>query len=707
MSSNLIWPLLYSPPIHHARRCPMEQCAMLLEIGIEELPALPFLKELPNIESKWKLLLEEHNLQSEGTFYYTPRRMVFWHARFPGKQPDSNEEMFGPPEEIAFKDGAPAKAAESFAKKCGVSLDSLARAEKNGKTVLYFSRQKAGQSSESILPDLIKKLLEKLQFGKAMRWGSLQENFIRPIRWVNCLLDDTLIPLTLYGVNSSSITYAHRSVAHDPVEIHSSENYFDFLKGHGIVLSQSDRKDRILSQIADLEKSEGVKVEIDADLLDEIVSITEYPTALIGNFEEKFLALPPEVIITSMKEHQRYFAVYAGDKLTNKFLVVSNAYTDDFSKVISGNEKVLRARLSDALFFWHNDLKNGLSPEGLKNIVFAEGLGTLHDKVERELRIALTLFEQYKHPLMQETGLDEGELKALIERAVMLSKADLLTEMVYEFTELQGLMGYYYASALNESTFVSLALKEQYLPDGEESDLPGSLFSAIIALSHKMDNLLALFSAGMIPTGSKDPFALRRAALGLYKIIVDRNIPFDFSKYSDSLKDIYKSFDLSQLNAFVHERIHAFMETNPSVIKAVLGAGERDLLEVVKKTEALHTITQKETFKEWASTFKRVANITREIDLSADLSVNVSLFETAHEKALFAKYQTLKTDSERTETYEESLELLFSVKPELDRFFDHVMVNAEDEETRTNRKNLVACIYKLFLQIADLKEVTL
>lgn len=685
----------------------MEYGPLLIEIGLEELPAIPFLKELPNIESKWQALLNEHALESSFSFFYTPRRMVFWHEKFPLKQADTEEELFGPPVEIAYKDGAPTKAAEGFAKKCGIDVSAIEKMEKDGREVLYFKRQKTGTDASVLLGEMIPAFLQKLHFGKAMRWGDLQESFIRPIRWMNCLLDEKALPLNCYGVNATPQTYGHRTLSYDSFTVSDSKSYFNIMEKQGVILDQEKRKSRILEQIKTLESQYSVHVEMDEELLAEIVAITEYPTALLGSFEEKFLALPPEVIITSMKEHQRYFSVFKEGKLTNHFLVVSNARADDFSKVLTGNEKVLRARLSDALFFWHNDLKNGLHPDGLKNIVFTEGLGSLFDKVERELELTLLLFEIFKHELMDNTRLQEGELKALLERATMLGKADLLSEMVYEFTELQGIMGYYYASKLNEHALVANAIKDQYLPLGEESEMPSNLFSSLIALAHKLDNLMALFSAGKIPTGSKDPFALRRAAQGIVQIILDQDLPLNLKDILEKAKAHYKSFDLDELENFFLERYYNIFDCNPSIIKAVIQSGERNLLELANKIDATHKVTSDSDFKERFSTFKRVANITKDIDINADLNINDSLLEEAAEKELYETYQALLEQTEQQPDYQQKLTTLFSIKPKLDAFFDNVMVNAEDQAIRTNRKNLVASIYKAFYSIADLKEISI
>ena len=527
-----------------------------------------------------------------------------------------------------------------------------------------------------------------------MRWGSSSEKFIRPIRWVNVMMENELVDVELFGIKSHKSTFVHRISNFDSVEVSGAKEYFETLENGGVTLYPAQRKENILNNFASLEKESGVTIEVDEELLDEVVAITENPTALLGSFDEEFLRLPPEVIITSMKEHQRYFPVFKDGKLINKFCVVSNALTDDFSFVIEGNETVLRPRLADGLFFYDNDLKNGLTTDGLEKVAFFKGLGSVADKIQRESLIANTLFDTYK--------IDAE--KADLNRAIELAKADLMSEMVYEFTELQGLMGGYYAKEAGENQAVVTAITEQYLPDGEESELPSTPLSAIVAMSLKLDTLLALFSINQIPTGSRDPFALRRAVNGLIRITAEHNLEFDIVETLKELATKYENIDMQKLENFFLERVKQYFKVNPSIIEAVLSTGERELLALSKKIEALNNIASSEGFSEAFSTFKRVANITKDIDLSAELNVDTKLFEDKSEENLFAEYS--KISSNEYSSYEEELDALLALKPELDKFFEDVMVNAEDAAVKDNRKALVASIYKSILNIADIKEVS-
>jgi len=670
---------------------------LLVEIVVEELPAIPFLKELPNIEKKWAEILESNDLLCEFDFYYTPRRLVFWHREFKVVQDDKEQELWGAPVNIAYKDGEPTGAANGFAKKCGVELSEIQKNTKGNQEFLYFKSTVEGKKSSELLNDMVNEFISKLNFGKSMRWGSRTDSFIRPIRGLSIVLGDDVIDGELYGVTSKKESFGHRMVSYEPFTFDFAGDYFSKLDNYGVILYQDKRKKLILDQMEKIQKENDIIIEIDEELLDEVVAITEYPTAKLGAFDEEFLTLPDEVIIGSMKEHQRYFAVYKDGKITNKFIVVSNSYTKDFSHIIAGNEKVLRPRLADGMFFWNNDIKNGLTNEGLKKVSFVDGLGSMYDKCEREASIANIIASQF----------DMDEEQELLNEAVMLSKADLLTDMVYEFTDLQGLMGYYYAKVEGKNELIATALKEQYLPDGENSELPSNTFSCIVSLSNKLDNLMGLFSVGMIPTGSRDPFALRRAAAGIYKICIEHKLNLDISSIIDASLEKYPKLNKAQLNEFLSERLYKlYNKVNPSVIKAVLNSNaSNDIYSTSLKIEALNPIVNSSDFKKVSDTFKRVANIVKDLDATSNLSVDSALFEDAEEKVLFEKYNEVSNTVYTT--FDEQLDALFQLKPELDAFFDNVFVNHEDEKIKANRKNLIGTVYNSFKEIADIKEITI
>ncbi len=680
----------------------MSSATFLLEIGVEELPAIPLLKILDKIEKSWGEILKEYRLECNYSFNYTPRRLVIQSSNFLLKQEDKTLELFGPPLNIAYKDGKPTNAAIGFAKKCGVDISEISTATKGKNEVLYYKTVQKGQESSKLLEEMVYKWLKGMDFGKMMRWGNLQEEFIRPIRWIVALLDDKVVDINLFNVKSSNITYLHR-MNDIPFKEVNFNNYEKILNEGSVILDAKKREEIIINQIKNIEEKNSIEVELDRALLAEIVAITENPTALLGSFDKKFLELPPEVIITSMKEHQRYFALFKDNKLTNNFIVVSNALTDDFSKIIAGNERVLRPRLEDALFFYKNDLKRGLSTDGLELVQFIDNLGSLKDKIEREAKIVEILYELYKDKLNK--LYENKDVKSLLIRAINLAKADLLSEMVYEFTELQGLMGYYYAKALGEDELVYRAIKEQYMPTGDNSNLPSNLFSTLVSMAIKLDTIYGLFSVGKIPTGSKDPFALRRAVNGIARMVIANDLPFNLDAIFEKLKPLYKDFDINILKEFIFERIYKLTSVNPSVVSAVLSSNDSDLNSIFKKIEALNSIVEQENSKELFTTFKRVANISKDIDLNSNLEIDTSLFEKEEEKNLYNEF--IKVKNSKYDDYLDKLNALFGLKNSLDKFFDNVLVNAEDKMLKKNRQNLIASIYKEFKDIADIKEVTI
>jgi glycyl-tRNA synthetase beta chain len=679
------------------------QKELVVEIGFEELPALPLLKELKNIKPKFKKAQEECRLSFDFQFYYTPRRFIFTSSSFPETQEDELVELYGPPLVAAYKDGEPTKAALGFAKKCGVELDSLDRAEKNGKEVLYFKKTNKGKPLSEVLQDVLDKFIASLNFGRSMRWRDRSESFIRPIKWLFAMSGDKLLDLELFDIKSKNTTRGHMIHLDREVEVSNTNSFFETLSNLNVIYDQAKREKLIMEQMDEIEKSSGFSVDRDRELLDEVVAITEYPTALLGSIDSEFLRLPKEVIATSMKEHQRYFALYSGESIAPRFLVVSNALCEKYSKVVSGNERVLRARLSDALFFYDNDLKNGLNPEALKGVAFIKTLGSMYDKVEREGTIAQELFSSIEKRVVEELKCDSLDAEIKLKESIKLAKADLVSEMVYEFTELQGIMGSYYAKESGYESSIVTAIKEQYLPTGESSELPSTLLASIVALSGKLDTLFAFFSLGMIPSGNKDPYALRRAALGVLKIVREHSIPLKVSDFS-GIREGYKELDVSLVEEFLKERVFALYDINPSVIKAVIASGEDDLLELMLKVEALDVVTKEDGFKDDFSTFKRVANISKDIDLNSLKQIDSSLFEKDEEEELFSAYEMAK--HELSGGYEQRLKALFSLKPKIDSFFDGVMVNAEDEKIRENRKALIGSIYASFKAVADIKEIS-
>lgn len=687
---------------------------LLIEILTEELPALPLLKELPHIVEKWKTIAKKHNITSSPTLYYTPRRLVLYEESFVAQSPDSLIESYGPPLSIAYIDGDKtkglSKAGESFYKKNNLPLDyELDTKIKDNKEVLYYAITQSGVATSSLLESMVVEWLDSLQFGKSMFWGDVEQGFIRPVRNILILLGEQSICVNAFNRHFGKVaqTFVHRDVSFEPLTIASIEQYFDTLEKNFVILSQHKRKELILSQIAELESNHKIQVEIDIDLLNEIVAITEYPRAAYGSFDSSFLTLPSEVIITSMKENQRYFATYKDSALHNGFVLVSNSTAKDLMPIVQGNQKVLKARLADAMFFYENDLKKGFTPELLEQIVFVDGLGSLLDKSKRESTLANALLESFAPAL----EMDKNEAKQILAQATKYAKADLLTEMVYEFTELQGIMGYYYAKNFGMHPLVALSIKEQYLPTGEDSALPSHILSAILALSIKLDNIFALFSIDKIPTGSKDPFALRRAANGVIKIITHYDLDFDLLYDMPRLYQAggYKPSDMQRIEQFFVERLEGMLKINPSIIRSVLNArinGKRvlNLKSIIRNAKALNAFFEKSDKQALVSLFKRVANILS--DEIKPTHIDESLLKLPEEIALFQALKHIKSQTLALEI-DSQIAALFALKEPLEAFFNSVLVNDENNAIKTNRQMLVFSVHSEFLRIGDMREITL
>lgn len=692
----------------------MKHAPLLIEILTEELPAIPFLKEHSNIIPKWHTITQKYHITSNPTLYFTPRRIVIYDEAFPTQSEAEEVKSYGPPLQIAYIDGDKtkglSKAGESFYKKLNLDSHTLESiklnpqtATKDGKEVLYFAMTKKGQNTKELLALIIKEWLQSLSFGKSMFWGDLNESFIRPVRNIFALFDEVSLDFELFGLKSKAQTFLHRDVSFEPCAISGIKEYFSLLENNKVILDQNKRKAMILEQIEALEKTYSINVEIDSSLLEEVVAITEYPHAAFGSFDKDFLRLPSEVIITSMKENQRYFATYKDSKLYNGFVLVSNSSASNLAPIVAGNQKVLKARLSDAVFFYENDLKNGFMPQNLEKIMFVEGLGTLLDKQKRENAIALELLRSYATYF----DMPITQAQTLLESAITYAKADLLTEMVYEFTELQGIMGYYYAKAFGMDNLVCEAIRDQYLPTGEDSALPSHLLGAIVALSIKLDNIFSLFSINKLPTGSKDPFALRRGANGVIKILQAFNLPFDLSTDLERLYNAggYKKSDIKRIEAFFIERLDGILKINPSILRSVLKSNAKlDINSILSRAQALNVFLEKSDKAAFSSLFKRVANILDASESSLDSKLDTSLLLLESEKALYAAMQSLQ-EREFSDIYEH-LKALFALSSVLETFFDSVLVNDPNPALKANRQALISKIYEEFLRIGDMKEIS-
>lgn len=691
----------------------MNTSSLLIEIFTEELPYSAIKKEFKNILPKFSEILKKYRLDSAESidkthnlaniaesnidFFYTPRRLIFYIRNFPLKQYDEIKEFFGPPLNIAYDNNKPTNATKSFLSKLNITLDDVQIKQKNGKECLYFATKDIGQNARNLLENIIDDFLESLNFDKKMYWGDVENAFVRPIRNIFVLLDDEFITMEnlakTYKFTQSAMIYPHRNF--NAKAIKSTKEYFEFLDNNAVIYSQFTRKERILSQI----KQCDLFVEIDEELLDEIIAICEYPNILKCEFDEKFLMLPKEVIVTSMKINQKYFATYKDasfSTLNNAFIVVCNSINP--SEIIAkGNVKVLSARLEDALFFYQNDIKNFNAKhcdERLKNIEFIKNGGSLWDKVERENMIGRIILQNLK----VYSTLDEAFCQD-VTLALNISKNDLLSEMVGEFGELQGIMGGYYAKNAMLNDTISNAIKEQYLPSGTK--LPQSLSGGILSIANKLDSVLSLFALDKIPSGSKDPFALRRSANGILKIIESFNLHLDLSAILSQLTNHYKKIDIAKIQDFFYERLEGVLEVNQSLINAALKSKESDLLELINKIKALNLIAQSPDKNDFKVLFKRVANILSEVSTN---EINKELLVESSEKELYKKIIAFqKVDFT---THNDRIKALLDFKDILAKFFDEVLINVDDKFLKENRILLIKAVYEEFFKVGDIKEIS-
>ncbi|UOS37391.1 glycine--tRNA ligase subunit beta [Helicobacter pylori] len=700
----------------------MHSDELLVEILVEELPAQALLNEYKEMPKKLHALFNKHALEVGNIeIFYTPRRLCLLVKDFPLLTQETKEEFFGPPVKIACNHQDKTQGLNElglgFYQKLGLKdHQHFQTAFKNNKEVLYHAKIHAKEPTKDLIMPIVLEFLEGLNFGKSMRWGNVEKSFIRPIHNICVLFNGENfngIEVKEYGFKTKQATKVHRQEGFDFIQVDSPKAYFEVLEKKHVILDPKKREAKILQEIKELETKHHIIVEIDRDLLDEVVAITEYPSALLGEFDKAFLKLPSEIITTSMKENQRYFAAFnqksqESPTLHNGFIVVSNAINKDKQKIIAGNQKVLKARLSDAVFFYENDLKKPLDNAPLESVVFVQGLGTLKDKMEREAIIAQYLTQKYASSL----NMSLEKALELIGRAVRIAKADLLSEVVYEFSELQGIMGYYYALKQNENELVALSVKEQYLPASENAPLPSSVFSAIVALSLKLDSLFSLFSVGKIPSGSKDPFALRRLSFGLLKIVAHYGLGFDLKADLKNLFErvgVYQSFDLEVLEKFLLERFNNLIDCNPSIIRSVLNTNERDIVKIIQKVKALKRFLDdpKNAQKKELlfSAFKRLANINKDRNPNESSEFFISLFKESQEHALFEAFNAIKTSA--FESLDSKIEAYFGLHAPLEEYFKSVLVMDKDIEIQKNRKNFLWGVYQSFLEIGDIKEIAI
>ncbi len=680
---------------------------LLFELGCEELPPKTLLK-LSNALSDGILAgLNEAELTfSSVKNYAAPRRLAILIENLQAKQADKTVQKRGVSIQAAFQaDGTPSKAALAFAQSCGVEFDQLERLKTDKGEWLACTQTIAGQTTQHIIPDIIRKSLGNLPIAKRMRWGNSIVEFVRPVHWAVLLYGEQIIETEILGLKTGNQTRGHRFHAPQAITIEKPENYAEILFSQGKVITDFDtRKNQIR---ADAEKAASAVngiAHIDEDLLEEIAALNELPTPITGHFDERFLALPAEVLITTMQENQKYFPVKNADgSLRPYFITFSNIQSTNPESIKNGNERVVTPRLSDAEFFWKQDRRYTLADFAprLETIVFQQKLGTVAQKVERLVKLA-----EYIAPKIN-TDVE------LAKRAAFLAKNDLMTEMVGEFGNLQGIMGRYYALADGENPIVAQAIEEHYLPKQAGGATPSSDIGCVVALAEKVDTLAGIFSAGLIPTGDKDPYALRRAALGVLRILIEHDLKLDIHALVEFALSLFEhEFDKPKTQTlvtdFIFERLKGYCLDKgftADEFEAVLAVNPAEPLDFMQRLQAVKAFRQLPEAESLAAANKRILNILKKSDSPAKTiaklveAVEINLLELAQKSAADIQPLLEKRD------YQATLNRLAELKQPVDAFFDGVMVNCDDLELRANRLALLNLLSQQFLTCADISKL--
>jgi glycyl-tRNA synthetase beta chain len=704
----------------------------LLEIGCEEIPARMIDAASAELRDRVSALLTRERLTGgEITTLDTPRRLALIASGISASQPDVTERMNGPSFAIAYKDGQPTPAAHAFAKKAGVDVAQLEKISTPKGEYISAKVTKKGRDAAEILAQELPKEIATIYWPKNMYWRKSNERFVRPVRWIVAMLDGDTIPLEFDGIRAGNQSRGHRVLTNGPVTISKAgAAYVDALRA-AKVLGRSEREHHIRKALdAATRTIPGARWREDKTLLDTVVNLTEFPSVILGGFDPQFLALPEEVLVTVMRDHQKYFAIEDGDgKLLPHFLAVLNTDSDPKGLIRHGNERVLRARFNDARFFWQTDQKKSLLDrlDSLKHVTFQKDLGSYYDKTQRVQRLCSWLSEILKqHEIEVRPGV--------IHKATCLSKADLTTELVKEFTELQGIVGGLYARAqkldpsLPEATRFAIAdaIYDHYRPESTDDSIPRSMEGAVLSIGDKADTIAGMFSLGLVPSGSKDPFALRRQANGIVKIIAEKKLPL---KLGDMMRDARAGYQKSEaekkfvedetfvasVSTFFRERLEFYLKDvcgyPYDVVKAVLAADTDDVVDAVARAAAVKQVLHMPEFQAIGAACKRMRNILRQAEekkLEAVAQPESSAAAADEEKALFDYLQETspKVDEfRRNKEYVEALQLLSTARDPVDKFFDKVMVMVEDTRVRANRLALLKTLLKEFSTIANFSEI--
>ncbi|NLB53573.1 MAG: glycine--tRNA ligase subunit beta [Syntrophomonadaceae bacterium] len=683
---------------------------ILLEIGVEEIPSAYMPKAIADLKdiAEQKLNKARLRYQSINTFG-TPRRLTLLVKELDEKQEDALVENRGPKKSAAFDgEGNPSKAGLGFARSQGLDFKELTVREYSGVEYMYAIKKDQGLLSQEVLPSILTDIIQSLSFPKSMRWGYHQFKFARPIRWLTAIYDDQLIELKIENIESVMHTIGHRFLSNGIIELKNVSHYREQLKQNFVILNQQERKEVISRQIKAVAAEVGGEPMDNENLLDEITYLVEYPTAFYGSFNPSYLEVPQEVLTTSMIEHQRYFPVFDKEgKLMPGFIGVNNGTADNLDFVRAGNERVLKARLEDALFFWNEDLKKNWDEvvEKLDSVLFHEKLGSVRKKVSR---------------LQMNTAFIAGQMKGidykLADRAAFLCKADLLSNMVYEFPELQGIMGRYYALKAGEKAEICNAIYEHYLPRFAGDELPSSPIGIVLSLAEKIDHLTSFFAIGIKPSGSQDPYALRRQAIGIATIILDKKPGIDLEKsigkaydnLADEQLDRSREEVISDVLDFIHQRLRSILQERGysyDVIDAVFAAPVKDPEEIEQRIQAISNFKKSAMMEDFMVVYNRANNLSKTWE-SEEVEETVLLEETEIKllKEIKIVCPQVKASFEMKD-YETGLKAIVNLRPFIDAFFDQVMVMSPDPQLKASRLGMLKIIANLCNFAADFSKL--
>jgi glycyl-tRNA synthetase beta chain len=706
----------------------------LLEIGCEEIPARMLKAGSDRLGNNIAAAMQHADFPvdlAHGKIFSTPRRISVYLPDLPAREPDIERNEVGPSWKIAFMNGAPTPAAEAFAKKHGAAVSSLEKVTTPKGEYIGIRVIRKGRATSDVLKQIVEDQLKSLHWEKTMYWrAKTSERFVRPIRWLVALLGEQVIPIEFAGIPTSRASYGHRILSTGKIEIRSPKDYVQDLKANAVLVDAEERRRRIIEQVQAMERERAIVARRDDLLLDELTNLTEFPSVILGSFDREFLQLPEEVLVTVMRDHQKYFAVEdATGKLLPHFLAVLNTNGDPQGTIRHGHERVLRARFNDARFFWQTDQKHPLRErtEWLKHVTFQKDLGSYHEKALRVQRLASWLSE-----IIRQSGLQIRP--GVIHKAAYLAKTDLTTELVKEFTELQGIVGGLYAgvqpldSDMPENTRFAIAdaIYDHYKPESMEDSVPRTIEGAVLSIADKADNIAGMFALGLVPSGSKDPFALRRQANGIVKIIAEYKLPVQLSQLFFDAREAYRGSEAEKkfsakldfagaVRDFFRERLEFYLRDvlgfKYDVVNAVLAAGSDDVVDALARAKAVTKVRGLPDFESVAAAFKRINNIlrqAREKGFSADGAFQYFQDTEHEEKLLMAKAEKLKSGFEKAvqeKDYADALIQLSTLRPDIDTFFDKVMVMVEDERIRANRLALLQTLLKEFSTIADFSEI--